>query len=336
MEKTIRSNYSVKTITGRFFPFLTILLFAFAVQVRADSTVLLDDSLRQLGLRESALRKGDPAKSERFTGNGVPDIYAEKNVPYLEIGGIKVFLSRSVDVYRDNLTITGTDYQKVLVPLLWRSNALPKGVRRIVIDPGHGGKDVGKICNRTEYTEKSATLDTAFRLKNLLEKRGFEIILTRKEDVFVDLDDRAAMANRVKADLFISVHYNSSRPGDTTSSGIETYCLTPTGQLSTNKAKAKADVTAEPGNRMDYFNVQLAWSVQRQLINNTGAEDRGVRRARFAVLRPLNCPGILIEGGFMSSKEEGAKIANPAYRQKLAEAIAAGITDYNQRFRVGP
>ena len=326
----------MKTITGRFFPFLTILLFAFAVQVRADSTVLLDDSLRQLGLRESALRKGDPAKSERFTGNGVPDIYAEKNVPYLEIGGIKVFLSRSVDVYRDNLTITGTDYQKVLVPLLWRSNALPKGVRRIVIDPGHGGKDVGKICNRTEYTEKSATLDTAFRLKSLLEKRGFEVILTRKEDVFINLDDRAAMANRVKADLFISVHYNSSRPGDTTSSGIETYCLTPKGQLSTNKAKAKADVTAEPGNRMDYFNVQLAWSVQRQLINNTGAEDRGVRRARFAVLRPLNCPGILIEGGFMSSKEEGAKIAKPAYRQKLAEAIAAGITDYNQRFRVGP
>lgn len=333
MEKTTQSNRSVKTLTDKVFGICSLLLIVFSVELRADSTVLLDDSLRQLGLRESALRKGDPARSERFTGNGVPDVYAEKNVPYLEIGGIKVFLSRSVDVYRDNLTITGTDYQKVLVPLLWRSNALPKGFRRIVIDPGHGGKDVGKLCNRTEYTEKIATLDTALRLKNLLEKSGYEIILTRKEDVFVDLDDRPALANRVKADLFISIHYNSSRPGDTTSSGIETYCLTPTGQLSTNKAKAKADVTAEPGNRMDYFNIQLAWSVQRRLVSNTGAEDRGVRRARFAVLRPLNCPGILIEGGFMSSKEEGAKIANSAYRQKIAEAIAAGITDYHQRFR---
>jgi N-acetylmuramoyl-L-alanine amidase len=75
----------------------------------------------------------------------------------------------------------------------------------------------------------------------------------------------------------------------------------------------------------------LAWGIQRRLVKSTGADDRGVRRARFAVLRTLSCPGVLIEGGFMSSRKEGDLIANPAYRQKIAEAVAAGISDYVQR-----
>jgi N-acetylmuramoyl-L-alanine amidase len=77
----------------------------------------------------------------------------------------------------------------------------------------------------------------------------------------------------------------------------------------------------------------LAWGVQRRLVKSTGADDRGVRRARFAVLRTLSCPGVLIEGGFMSSRKEAALIADAAYRQKIAEAIAAGIVDYVVRAR---
>lgn len=88
-----------------------------------------------------------------------------------------------------------------------------------------------------------------------------------------------------------------------------------------------------PGNRLDALNVLLAWSVQMRAVQKLGTEDRAVKRARFAVLKTLNCPGILIEGGFVSSKTEGAQIADPNYRQKLAESIAAGIVDYSNRLR---
>jgi hypothetical protein len=142
-----------------------------------------------------------------------------------------------------------------------------------------------------------------------------------------------AAANKLKADLFVSLHYNGGAKGDASSSGIETYCLTPAGQSSTNKASSRADITAEPGNRFDTFNLLLAWNIQRSLIKATGAEDRGIRRSRFAVLRPLNCPGVLVEGGFVSSRTEGAQIANAAYRQKLAEAIAEGVSNYVGRVR---
>jgi N-acetylmuramoyl-L-alanine amidase len=88
-----------------------------------------------------------------------------------------------------------------------------------------------------------------------------------------------------------------------------------------------------PGNRLDALNVLLAWSVHLRIVNTLGTEDRAVKRARFAVLKSLNCPGILVEGGFISSQTEGAQIANPNYRQKLAESVAAGIIDYINRLK---
>ena len=217
------------------------------------------------------------------------------------------------------------------MPLFW--DAPKSAVRRIVLDPGHGGKDTGKINAPYKYNEKAATLDTAARLRLLLEKQGFEVVFTRTKDVFVELDDRPAVAASVKADLFISLHYNAGPAGDTSSGGIETYCLTPAGQKSTNAGKARSTTGVEPGNRFDNANMALAWGIQRRLLAGTGAEDRGVRRARFAVLRTLSCPGVLIEGGFMSSRKEGAQIADAAYRQKIAEAVAAGIVDYVLRGR---
>lgn len=298
----------------------------------ASQDIYLGDSVRLLGLQEVA-QKGDPAAVERFSAKGWPDLYAEKNRDHVFIGGTKVYLEDNIDEKKGKLTVTRLDYDKVLVPLLWRLPPQMPGSKRILLDPGHGGKDPGIVSASQGYTEKAATLDTALRLKLVLEKRGFEVILTREKDVFLDLDDRPAAANKLKADLFVSLHYNGGAKGDSSSTGIETYCLSPAGQHSTNKASARADITAEPGNRFDTFNLLLAWNVQRALLKATGAEDRGVRRARFAVLRPLNCPGILIEGGFISSRAEGAQIANAAHRQKLAEAIGEGVAAYAARIR---
>jgi len=319
---------------GRLVAFASCLLgAAAALAAAATPDIFLGDSLRQLGLAPLARAAGDAPLAERHGAKGLPTFVAEANKDYLLVEGVKVYLDDPIGQLRGKLTVTRIDYDKVIVPLAWRLPAARPGSQRILLDPGHGGKDPGKVHGTLNYTEKAATLDTALRLKLLLEKRGFEVLLTRDKDVAIDLDDRAPMATKAKADLFVSLHYNGGAAGDTTSAGIETYCLTPTGQHSTNKASGRADLTSEPGNRYDLFNLQLAFNVQRQLLAQTGAEDRGIRRARFAVLRTLTCPGILIEGGFVSSRVEGAQIANAAYRQKLAQAIADGIADYARLLR---
>ena len=309
-----------------------LLLLGFGALLPAASTdYYLGESVRQLGLRDAPRQASDGRSSERYVSRGGVSLYAEYSKEFILVDGVKVMLEDPVGSQRGHLTLSKLDYEKVFVPLFW--DAPKAAVRRIVIDPGHGGKDTGKVNGPYKYNEKAATLDTAARLKIALEKQGFEVVFTRTKDVFVDLDDRPAVATNVKADLFISLHYNAGPAGDTSSDGIETYCLTPAGQKSTNAGKAKSTTGAEPGNRFDAANISLAWGIQRRLLAGTGAEDRGVRRARFAVLRTLSCPGVLIEGGFMSSRKEGAQIADAAYRQKIAESVAAGIVDYVVRGR---
>ena len=315
----------------RRFAAIFLLLGVGAMLSAASTDYYLGESVRQLGLRDAPRQASDGRSSERYVSRAGVSLYAEYSKEFILVDGVKVMLEDPVGSQRGHLTLSKLDYEKVFVPLFW--DAPKANVRRIVIDPGHGGKDTGKVNGPYKYNEKAATLDTAARLKILLEKQGFEVVFTRTKDVFVDLDDRPAVATNVKADLFISLHYNAGPAGDTSSDGIETYCLTPAGQKSTNAGKAKSTTGAEPGNRFDGANMSLAWGIQRRLLAGTGADDRGVRRARFAVLRTLSCPGVLIEGGFMSSRKEGAQIADAAYRQKIAEAVAAGIVDYVLRGR---
>ena len=310
---------------------ILLLLGVGATLAAASTDYYLGESVRQLGLRDAPRQASDGRLSERYVSRTGATLYAEYSKEFILVDGVKVMLDDAVGSQRGHLTLSKIDYEKVFVPLFW--DAPKAAVRRIVIDPGHGGKDTGKVNGPYKYNEKAATLDTAARLKLVLEKQGFEVVFTRTKDVFVDLDDRPAVAASAKADLFISLHYNAGPAGDTSSGGIETYCLTPAGQKSTNAGKAKSTTAAEPGNRFDTANMALAWSIQRRLLAGTGAEDRGVRRARFAVLRTLPCPGVLIEGGFMSSRKEGAQIAEAAYRQKIAESVAAGIVDFVLRGR---
>jgi N-acetylmuramoyl-L-alanine amidase len=318
----------------RRFAAILLLLGVGATLSAASTDYYLGESVRQLGLRDAPRQANDGRSSERYVTRGGLSLYAEYSKEFILVDGVKVMLEDPVGSQRGHLTLSKLDYEKVFVPLFWE--APTAGVRRIVIDPGHGGKDTGKINGPYKYNEKAATLDTAARLKIVLEKQGFEVVFTRTKDVFIELEDRPAVVVATKADLFISLHYNAGPAGDTASSGIETYCLTPAGQKSTNAGKAKSTTGAEAGNRFDTANMQLAWGIQRRLLAGTGSEDRGVRRARFAVLRPLTCPGVLIEGGFISSRKEGAQIADAAYRQKIAESVAAGIVDYVVRGRPAP
>jgi N-acetylmuramoyl-L-alanine amidase len=220
------------------------------------------------------------------------------------------------------------DLRKNLDPLLRGFQPISKTNRVIVIDAGHGGKESGAKSVLNDHYEKEFTLDWASRLAGLLRTNGWRVFLTRTNDTDVSLSNRVAFAEAHQADLFISLHFNSQAP-DEKESGLETYCLTPTGMPSTF-THGYADIVTQvyPNNAFDAQNLQYAFRVHRALLKVNGLADRGVRRARFmGVLRGQHRPAVLIEGGYLSNPREARLIADPAYRQKLAEAVAKALND---------
>jgi N-acetylmuramoyl-L-alanine amidase len=220
--------------------------------------------------------------------------------------------------------IHSLDAEKNLAPLLLVNRPVPRGRGVIVIDPGHGGNEVGTKSTLGWHFEKEWTLDWAKRLKPLLEQRGWRVVLTRTSDKTVELTERVLIAEQQQADLFISLHLNSAGAG---AAGLETYCLTPAGMPSTlTRNYADPVNVALPGNARDFDNMHLAMRVHRSLLQIVGMPDRGVQRARFmAVLKTQQRPAILIEGGYLSDRNEAQKIASPDYRQKLALAVAKAL-----------
>jgi len=217
------------------------------------------------------------------------------------------------------------DAQKNILPLA-RPATLPGGTNPVVvIDPGHGGENIGARSVHDDRFEKEFALDWALRLRPLLESGGWKVFLTRTNDIDLSLPDRAAMALERKASLFLSLHFNSASRND--QSGLETYCLTPAGLPSTLTRDYEDDSAAVfPNNTFDNQNLQYALRLHRALVETTGGLDRGVRRARFmGVLRPQNQPAVLLEGGYLSNPREARLIAQREYRQKLAEAVAKAL-----------
>jgi N-acetylmuramoyl-L-alanine amidase len=197
--------------------------------------------------------------------------------------------------------------------------------RVIVIDPGHGGDNPGARSQTTGRHEKDLTLDWALRLRPLLEAKGWTVFLTRTNDASMSLAERVEFADRHNAELFVSLHFNSLPR--ISQGGLETYCLTPAG-MSSHLIREEVDLPelTWPNNQHDAFNLQLATRIHQELVRTTGRSDRGVRRARFmGVLKTQNRPAVLLEGGYLSNPEEAQLIAQPAFRQKLAEAVANAL-----------
>ena len=220
------------------------------------------------------------------------------------------------------------DLEKNLQPLLKPTTPLPeKSHRAIVIDPGHGGINTGAKSVLGEHFEKEYTLDWALRLKPLLEARGWTVFLSRSNDVEVSLSNRVAFAEAHHADFFLSLHFNAPPRPAPEARGLETYCLTPAGMPSNLVRDADAEVSQNfPNNAFDEQNLQYAVRLHRALLAVNGNEDRGVSHARFlGVLRRQNRPAVLVEGGFLSNPREARHIADPAYRQKLAMALAEAL-----------
>ncbi|MCL4176130.1 MAG: N-acetylmuramoyl-L-alanine amidase [Verrucomicrobia bacterium] len=218
------------------------------------------------------------------------------------------------------------DLNKNVRPLLTQ---LPGGLPRrgkVVIDPGHGGGNLGTRSVLPGLLEKDLTLDWALRLEPLLQRQGWEVVLTRRDDRDLSLAERVQVADQCGADLFLSLHFNSAFP-QTEQAGLETFCLTPVGLPSTLTRNYEDDVTRVfPNNAHDEENLRYAVRLHRALLQGGGMADRSVRRARFmGVLRSQQRPAVLLEAGYLSNPEEAGRAATPAYRQRLAEAVASGL-----------
>jgi N-acetylmuramoyl-L-alanine amidase len=246
----------------------------------------------------------------------------------LILNGVAVWLSAPIALHNGSACISTLDLDHAVHPILFPPKLKSDDkITTICLDPGHGGKDPGN--QNSGGQEKNYTLLLAQELKSQLEDEGFKVILTRNSDKFIDLESRPFTAQKFKCDLFVSLHFNGVASGSS-ARGAEVYCLTPSGASSTNSRGEGATALRFPGNKHDEANSLLAYNVQKYLLKNTNAEDRGMRRARFAVLRYAGMPAILVEGGFMSDPGEASKIRSSSQRRLMAKGIVDGIKEYRR------
>jgi N-acetylmuramoyl-L-alanine amidase len=248
----------------------------------------------------------------------------EARVDGLQVWLLHPLVSRDGEIYLSQLDVDAT-----FLPLLSPAR-LERGrkLKTICLDPGHGGKDPGERLPGRQ--EKDYTLRLATELRDQLRHAGYKVVFTRSSDHFIELSDRPELARRAGADLFVSLHFNATDGGRAEARGSEVYCLTPAGAASTNARGEGARTGVFPGNRANGRNILLAYEIQKALVRTLQCDDRGVRRARFEVLRGATMPAVLIEAGFLSHPEEGKKIFTVDYRRQIARAITAGIQSYRK------
>lgn len=237
------------------------------------------------------------------------------------LNGVKVYAGFPLRKSGAEYLLASLDLSKILDPVM-RIGTLPRRqVRHVVIDPGHGGKDVGAICG--EHREKDINLQVALRLGRKLQQQGYKISYTRSKDEFITLAERPQLAARVKADLFISLHCNSAAASV---SGIEVFAATP--QQTPATGASKVEKTACPADKYCKENAYFSFYTQKKLLEKTRATDRGVRRKRFYVIRELSCPGVLVEMGFISNAGERTRLLQVSRQEQIADAIVEAVNLY--------
>jgi N-acetylmuramoyl-L-alanine amidase len=217
-------------------------------------------------------------------------------------------------------------------------------IGRIVIDAGHGGHDSGTV-GPGGIEEKQVVLDVALRLGKLLRQRlGADVIFTRDDDTFIPLETRTAIANKAQADLFLSIHANSSP--DPSARGVETYYLNFTTSPDALEVAARENAVSDESihelsdlvkkitlkDKIDESR-EFAADVQKSLYTdleegNPGLRDRGIKKAPFVVLIGANMPSILAEISFLTNSDDARELQQPAYRQRIAESLYSGVSRY--------
>lgn len=240
------------------------------------------------------------------------------------IDGVLVYLSEpaiALDAKGKKLAVQPVDQKSIIAPLKTaHTNPISQSrPLRVFIDPGHGGGDPGARSKNLKLSECDLVLDISKRLAELLRNAGFDVRLSRNgPSISQTLEGRAENAFRWKADVFLSIHINAST--SSSPNGFETYILPALGMKNSNGRL--------PGNAHDVRNMQLGYAIQRRALKTSGYVDRGLRRARFTVLREAKMPAALIECGFISSGKDIKLLETSSGRERIALGIYQGLCDY--------
>lgn len=243
------------------------------------------------------------------------------------VDGVRHWLSFPVVTKGAKAYVSLADISSTLTPAMTPLSVKEIGkVKTVVFDPGHGGHDRG---GKSAYGyEKDYTLDVVKRARRILESKQVKVVQSRLADTFVDLAERPEMTENYDAPIFVSVHFNFAdwKPS---ANGIEVYALPPLGLPISGKAPDPIlDRRECSGNAMEPASFVLANTMQHTLLGKTAGFDRGVKRARYAVLRHCDVPSILIEGAFLTNEQEAKNIESAEWRESFAQAIADGILTY--------
>ena len=309
---------------------LILALFTSALPLRAVEWTLLKHEGRDYISFENVAQFYGLTNVRRNGSSGIMmlgnrSLRGEQGSPDFFINNLKFILSYPVAEISGKLCVSRMDLVKIIEPVLRPSRITGNApIDTIVLDAGHGGHDVG-AGGGVAGQEKDYTLDTALRARMRLMQAGFKVEMTRKSDVFIPLEDRVAFANQFPNALFVSIHFNSSGAG----TGIETYTLAPCGVPSMMADGPRvSDNQPCRGNCRDAENIALATATHASMIVRSHMYDRGIKRARFVVIRDIQIPGVLIEGGFLSNMYDVRMIAQPNYRENLAAAIVDAALNY--------
>ncbi len=242
------------------------------------------------------------------------------------VNGVMLWLHESCRQYGSEWTLREADFKKSIDPILRTYAYAPSRMPRLVVlDPGHGGKDTGTISPKG-IKEKDVVLDIAYRVKKMLEANNIRVKMTRTGDTYPQLDARSTYAYKVGADLFISIHANAA--GTPSASGVETFVTSVAGHQSTNQYGQGGDTFAFKNNTCDALNSVLGFSIHSNVVKMSKRDDRGLRRARYSVLKHTRCPAALVECGFLSNPAEEALLGTSSYRENTARGISNGVLGY--------
>lgn len=238
--------------------------------------------------------------------------------PLVVVDGVPKHLKHPVRLYKGAIVVPSkfksdifdSVFGEMPLPLETKEGLL--GIKRVVIDPGHGGSDPGAIGRKTGLKEKEVNLDIAERLAGLLRDEGIEVIMTRSSDDSVSLAKRVDIANKSAVDIFVSIHANANRVKHL--NGFEVYYLSSAVRCS-NRAEA----------------IELSHAICAAAKSELETRIIGIKPASFCVLRAVSVPAVLVEVGFLSNDKEEGSLRGIYYRQQLAKKIAAGIKNYGRR-----
>src|SRR5881398_3342747 len=293
------------------------------IKVSGQDYLSVDNVSRFYGLPAGIAASGEKVEFEAAK-NPLEFVSGSREVM---INGARSWLCFPAIEQNGKILVSRTDVAKTIEPLV-RPHRVPDvgKVQTVVLDPGHGGHDKGQVSSYG--AEKDFALDVARKLRPILQAKGLRVIMTREGDYFVPLEVRAKIANAARNSIFVSIHFNATND-DPNATGFEIFSFTPRGAPSTSDGTvAASSVNVQPGSSVDAQSLALSACIYHSVLGHLREYDRGIKRARFAVLRLTKVPAVLIEGGFLTERGESKLISNKDWRAKLAGAIGIGIENY--------